>query len=386
MFKQQLFRKYMLVVGIICSALLFVGCGNSKQTMPAQPKEVAVKAVTVVQKDTPVVYEYVGEVTATEQVELRSRISGIIVEKLVTGGAAVHQGQPLFRIDSRTYQAAVLTRQGNMAEASADYNRAALDLIRYRKLAKQGAISQQELDNAEAAAQQAAARVETGRGMVEQTEADLADTLITSPIDGRIDIKDLSVGNYVDAGKTVLGNICSVDPVWVKFSMSETEHLRFMRMGNGQLPSQWEHLTLYLSDGTDYGLEGRVTQINSVIAQNTGTINLQAIFPNDQNILVPGMFVRVRCEGEFRKNAMLIPQRAVQEMLGKSFVTVVGEGNKAESRAVKLGPHVGNLCVVQEGLQAGDCIVIEGFQKAQPGTPLKVSMVTIEDLSVKADK
>lgn len=371
---------YKLLVGMMCAAVLFCGCGSGKQS--PEIRKVAVKAVHVLQKDTPVVYEYVGEITATEQVKLRSRVSGIIVEKLVAGGAAVQRGQPLFRIDPRTYRAVVLTRQGNMAEAGADHSRAVQDLLRYRKLAGQGAISRQELDNAVSTERQAAARVETGEGLLEQAELDLQDTVITSPIDGRLDIKDLSVGNYVAAGETVLGNISSVDPVWVIFSMSENEHLNFIRMGNGRQPVQWEHLKLCLGDGSEYALEGRVEQIDSVIAQQTGTINLRAVFSNPQRILMPGMFARIRCEGELCQDALLIPQRAVQETLGKTFITVVGEGEKAERRAVKLGARVGNLYIVQEGVTTDDRIVVEGFQKAQPGTPLQVSMVDIADLPV----
>lgn len=366
---------------LVLMLLLMAGCGKQQAAKP--PQEVAVKAIQVIQQDTPVTYEFVGEVEAKDEVQIRANVSGTIIEKLVKGGDSVYKGQPLFRIDSRQYQAASLNNQAQLAEAEAALSRVRRDVARYQSLADQQAIARQVLDNVLAEEQQAEARVSACQARVQQASNDLGDTLVVSPIDGKIDMKDLSVGNFVQAGQTVLANISSGGPVRVKFNMSENEYLRFARMGQGNANSTWgQDLKLILSDGNQYPLTGRVDQIDRGLAQQTGTLTLKALFENPQNLLVPGMFTHVVAAGEIRQGALLIPQRAVQELLGKTFVTVVAEGEKSETRAVKLGPKVGNLWIVEEGLTVQDRVVVEGFMKTQPGTPLKVSMIGIDDLNI----
>jgi membrane fusion protein (multidrug efflux system) len=195
----------------------------------------------------------------------------------------------------------------------------------------------------------------------------------------------VSVGNYIQAGQTIVATVSTVDPVRVKFTMSENEYLKFAR--KGLTPTEWgQDVKLMLSDGTEYALPGQVEQVDRGLAQQTGTLTLKATFGNPQNLLVPGMFARVVAIGETRKAALLIPQRAIQDLLGRTFVTVVGEGDKAESRPIKVGPKVGNLLVVEEGLSPQDRVVVEGFAKAQPGMPLKVTMINVNELQQPASK
>ncbi len=368
------------LAGFVAAALVAVilaGCGQ-QAARPAQA--VPVKAVQVVKKDATVTYEYVGQVIAKNEVQIRARVSGNIVAKMVEGGATVAAGQPLFQIDRRQYEAALLTAQATLAQSEATLANSRLDTMRYEKLAAQQAIARQALDTQRTAEAQNAAVVAANRARVQSAANDLDDTLIIAPFAGRIDVKDPAIGSYVAAGTTVLATISNVDPVFVQFSVSESEYLKFTRRGAGTTEQMGKDLRLLLSDGSQYPLPGQVEQIDRGLTQETGTLTMKAVFPNPQKLLIPGMFARIVALGEVRSGALLIPERAVQEMLGKTFVTVVGQGDKAEQKAVKMGPKVGTMWIVEEGIAEGDRIVVEGFAKAPPGTPLQVAMITPEDL------
>ncbi len=386
MFRKKFNNKwYYLSLVFLLSALLASGC--SRQTANKGPQAVEVKAAQVIQRDTPITYTYVGQVIAKNEVQIRAKVSGNIVGKMVTGGADVQEGQPLFQIDRRQYEAALLNARAQLAQAQATLSQTRRDLARYRQLADQGAVPQQTLDNYITQEQQNIALVNAYQANVEQAEDNLQDTLIVSPLSGRIDVNDLSSGSFVQAGSTTIATVSSVDPVFVQFSMSENEYLRFAKLGRGSSPAEWfGNLTLILADGTQYPLTGTVEQVDRGLAQNTGTLTLKAVFANPQRLLVPGMFARVVAQAETRQGALLIPQRAVQRVLDKTFVTVVGEGDKAESRPVKLGPQIGDLWLVEEGLTANDVIVVDGAQKAQPGTPLKVTMMSPDELQAPVQK
>ncbi len=340
------------------------------------PRMVDVKVLQVVAKDTPVTYEFVGEIEAFDSAQIRPKVTGNIVEKYVTGGAVVKQGQPLFRIEARQYETTVLSNDAALAESESSLSQARLDLARYKRLAASGAIAQQVLDNALALETQSMAKVEANRAKAQQARLDLRDTLVVSPIDGRIDIKDIGIGNYATAGQTTLATVSFVDKVRVKFSMSENEYLKLftLKQGIGALePGQ--KINLRLSDGQDYPMSGSIEQVDSGMGSGTGTMTLKALVDNPQKMLLPGMFARVVAAGEVRAAAIVIPQRAVQELLGKTFVTVVGEGEKAETRPVKMGPRVGTNWIVEEGIKPGDRVIVEGALKTPPGTPVKATMI-----------
>ncbi len=370
--------------GLAAAALVAValaGCGG-QQARPAQA--VPVKATQVVKRDAPVTYEYVGQVIAKNEVQIRARVSGNIVDKMVNGGATVAEGQPLFQIDRRQYEASLLTAQATLAQSEATLANSRLDTIRYQKLAAQQAISRQQFDTQQAVEQQNAAVVSANRARVQSAANDLQDTIITAPFSGRIDTKDLAVGSYVAAGSTVLATISTVDPIFVQFSMSEGEYLKFTRL-LGNPPDNWDaKLKLLLSDGSEYQLSGQIEQVDRGLSTETGTLTMKAAFANPQKLLIPGMFARIVAQGELRKDALLVPERAVQEMLGKTFITVVGQGDKAEQKAVKMGPKIGTMWVVEEGVAEGERVVVEGFAKAPPGTPLQVTMISPADIKTTA--
>ncbi|MBU2700847.1 membrane fusion protein (multidrug efflux system) [Sporomusaceae bacterium BoRhaA] len=376
-------RKWYLVC-LLLVVLLVSGCGQKPQM---GPKTVEVKAMQVIQQDTPITYDFVGQVVAKNEVKVQAKVSGNIVAKMVNGGDFVQQGQSLFEIDNRQTNAALLTARAQLAQSQAALSNSQLDAQRYQQLAAQNAISQQTADQSASAATQNEAAVEANQAKVQQAEADLQDSVIVAPIDGRIDTNDLSIGSFVTAGATTMATLSSIDPVFVQFSMSENEYLKFAQRGNGGSPSEWfGELTLVLSNGTQYPLRGRVTQVDRGMAQDTGTLTIKATFDNPQHMLVPGMFARIVAQGETIPGALLVPERAVQQLLGKSFVTVVGEGDKAESRPVTLGQKVNGYWVVQEGLTAGDRVVVDGTQKAQPGTSLSITMIGPEELQAPAQQ
>ena len=372
-------KRLACVMALLLSGLLLAGC-NGKQQAP-QGQAVAVKAMKVIKQDTPVSYEFVGEVEAKQEVQIKAQVSGNIIEKMVDGGTTVYRGQPLFVIDRRQYEANSLNVQAQLAQAQAALSRTRRDVARYEQLAEQQAIAQQVLDNAVAEERQAAAQVDAQRALLQKANNDVNDTTIVAPFDGRIDTKDLSIGNYATAGSTILATISSTDPVRVRFSVGENDYLKFMRMGGGAATTE-RKLRLILSDGSEYPLEGTVDQIDRALGSDTGALTIKALFANPNRMLVPGMFARVVAVAEMRQGALLVPQRAVQEVLGKTFLTIVNAEGKAEMRPVKMGARIGQkLWMVDEGLNEQDVVVVEGFQKAQPGTPVDVQTITLADLA-----
>ena len=377
--------KFFFSLSAMVVVIAMAGCGNRQVTQAPPP--VKVKAMQVIKQDTPVTYEYVGQVIAKNEVQIRAKVSGNIVEKMVNGGDKIAQGQPLFKIDGRQCEAILLESQAQLVQSEVTLTNSHQDAVRYQKLADQQAIAAQVLDTALSTERQNAALVNVNRARVQRAEADLQDTLIVAPFSGRIDVNDLSTGSFVQAGQTTIATLSAIDPIFVQFSMSENEYLQFTHLGHGTSPTAWgNNLQLMLSDGTQYPLTGHIEQVDRGLAQDTATLTLKAAFVNPEGLLMPGMFARVVAQGDLRRDALLIPQRAVQQLLGKTFVTIVGEDSKAEPRPVKMGPRVGTLWVVEEGLTPADRVIVEGFAKAPSGTPLDVEMMDPSELQIAAKK
>lgn len=383
MFPVKRMKVYCLGLLAVLALTTAVGCGGADQAMQGG-KATPVKAMKVMQKDAPLAYEYAGQVQGKNEVKIQARVSGNLVEKLVSGGDLVHKGQPLFRIDSRQYESALLSAQAELAKAEANLSNTKINTQRYRELFRGNAISEQEVTNQESVEQQNVAVVNSNRALVQRAQDDLNDTMVVSPLDGRMDVNDVSVGTYVQGGGTTLATVGSMDPVFVQFSMSENEYLKLAQLHqSGISTSQWgNNVTITLSDGKQYPEVGKVEQMDRSLAQNSGTLTLKAVFANPNKILIPGMFARAKIGGEVMPNAILVPQRAVQQLLDKSFVTVVGAEDKAESRPVKLGAKVGSYWIVEEGLTTDDTVVVEGLTKIQNGIPLAVTVVTPEELQL----
>jgi len=386
MIKNVLKRKVLiasLLVGILVIAGLAFSLLN-KKAIPIHPP-LSVKTMKVIVKDTDVYQNYVGQVEAVNDIQVRSKVSGNIVEKFIKGGEIVKAGQPLFQIDKRTYVAAVSNAKAQLAQAIANYDNAKLDANRYKTLAAQDAVSQQTSDTATSVALQDYQIVEAMRANLKQAEDNLSDTLIIAPFSGKLGVgDDLSLGAFVTAGQTVMCTLSSPDPMYVFFSISENDYLNMVKNGIDPMNSDvGKNVRLILSNGTTYKYTGRIAEINRGLTQNTGTLSIKALFPNPDNILVPGMFANVVLKEGNLKNALLVPQMAVQQVLDKTFVTIVDSDNKAQMVPVKMGPRIGSFWVVTEGLKPGENVIVEGFQKAPTGTIVKPIETTPESLGLK---
>lgn len=367
----------------IAGLFVFAGCGN-KQAQQQKTGAVAVKSMQVIKRDTPNLYEFTGFVEAQQEANITANVSGKITSKNFNGGDWVEAGQVLFSIDQRTYRANVLNAQAGVASARTELARLETDAQRYAKLYEQHAVSRQAYDLALAQRDQAQATVKAREALLENAQISMGDTDVRAPFAGKISTSDLSVGNYVTAGQTVLATMSNTNPVRIKFSISENEYLALAKAHTDAGVNSLQDLKLVLSDGTVYEGSGAVDQVNREISGNTGALTLKARFSNDSNILLPGMFARLQANAGTRKNAVLIPQRAVKEMLYKKFVFVIGNDNKVDMREVTLGARVGKLWLVEKGLNGDETIVVEGIQKVNKGSEVKATAMTEAELSTES--
>lgn len=368
----------------IAGLFVFAGCGNKQAQQQKKTGAVAVKSMQVIKRDTPNLYEFTGFVEAQQEANITANVSGKITSKNFNGGDWVEAGQVLFSIDQRTYRANVLNAQASVASARTELARLETDAQRYAKLYEQHAVSRQAYDLALAQRDQAQAAVKAREALLENAQISMGDTDVRAPFAGKISTSDLSVGNYVTAGQTVLATMSNTNPVRIKFSISENEYLALAKAHTDAGVNSLQDLKLVLSDGTVYEGSGAVDQVNREISGNTGALTLKARFSNDSNILLPGMFARLQANAGTRKNAVLIPQRAVKEMLYKKFVFVIGNDNKVDMREVTLGARVGKLWLVEKGLNGDETIVVEGIQKVNKGSEVKATAMTEAELSTES--
>ena len=366
-----------LVAAIFVMGTLLSGCGG-KQAGGARPT--AVKAMNVLRQDTPLTHVYAGQITGTDEVQIRSRVSGNIVEKYIVGGQFVSAGQPLYRIDSRQYESALLQAQAVLAQSEATLNNARMDLGRYQQLYASAAISEQTLSTQQAQVNAYEAAVAANAALVRQAQENLDDTVIYAPMSGQLSVDDVAMGTFVSAGTTTLVSMGTSNPIFAQFSLSENEYLNFVEQAakTGGIGSVVVELTL--SNGSKYPIIGHIVTSDRALAQQTGTLTVKALFDNPDGLLLPGMFARVSLIGDTIPNAILVPERAVQQLLGKSFVMLVGPDNKAVARTVTLGDKIGSYYVVKDGLDTSDIVVVEGLTTLQEGGDLAVTMVTPDEM------
>lgn len=377
--KNKKTKALMIGVSLALSSSIFVaGCGSKQQA--AQQQGTQVKAMQVIQQDTPLTSEFAGQIVGKDEVTVQSKVSGRIVEKYVQGGQYVEAGQPLYKIDSRQYESAVLQANATLAQSEANLSNAQEDLARYQQLLGSDAIAQQKVANQQASVNAYNAAAAANAALLRKAQQDLDDTVVYAPISGQLAVDDVAIGTFASAGNTNLVTIGTSDPVYAQFSISETDYLKFANIaaanGNGVSPD----VSITLSDGTVYPLDGKIVESDRALSQNTGTLTLKALFGNPDGLLLPGMFARVRLTGEVVPNAILVPQRAVQQLLGKSFVMVVDENGKSEARTVTLGDKVGSYYIVKDGLTAADLVVVEGLSNLREGVDLNVTTVTADDM------
>jgi membrane fusion protein, multidrug efflux system len=350
----------------ILAVLLVAACAGKPQAPP--PPEVAV--TPVVQRDVPVVSEWIGTLDGSVNADIRPKIEGYLLKRDYKEGQFVHAGDRLFEIDPRQFKAALDQSQGALGQAEAQLVKAARDVERFTPLAAQRAISQQELDNAISAQRNAEAAVAAGRAAVAQAQLNLGWTRITSPIDGIVGIAKAQVGDLVNA-QTVMTTVSTVDPIRVTYGISEREYMRFaerINRPNYATTKQGPFLDLVLDDGSVWPQKGRAELADREVDPRTGTMTIRGFFPNPGNILRPGQYGKVRAAIETHEAALLVPQRAVMELQGGFRVAVVGADNKVEIRAVEPAERTGDLWVITKGVKPDDKVVVTGLQYVRPGT------------------
>jgi membrane fusion protein (multidrug efflux system) len=281
----------------------------------------------------------------------------------------VKKGQRLFTIDDQQYIAALAQAQATLANAQTQFDKADLDVTRFTPLAAERAVSQAELDNALSARKSGRAAIEAARANLEKVRLNLSYTKITSPIQGLAGKAEHKVGDLVGKGDpTLLTTVSSIDPIRVSVAIPEADYLRFTRsIDAGKAVRASAPPVLILSDGTRHPYPGKLLFVDRAVDPQTGTLRVDLAFPNPEKTLRPGLYGKVKAESEVVKDALLVPQRAVQELQGTYTVVVVGDGDKVETRKVKPGQKVGNLWIIEEGLKNGDRVVIEGFQRLRDG-------------------
>jgi RND family efflux transporter MFP subunit len=446
---KNLIRPKLLIFSAIFLVViaLIVVAARPKQQAPQSPPAPEVEVVQVAQKDCPIYSEWIGTLDGMVNAEIKAQVTGYLLKQDYKEGAFVKKGQLLFEIDPRPFQAALdqakgqvaqaqgqleqansqaaqseaqvaqaesqlLQAQAQLAQAEANQGKAQLDVDKYIPLAKQKAVTQQDLDNAvqanlaaKAQVKASTAGVETAKAQVRAANAQIASskaaivsakaavqaaeaqaetaqlnlgfTRIVSPIDGIVGIAQAQVGNLVGPqnGSVTLTTVSTVDPIKVYFTMGEQEYLNFIKRN----PTQGERdqankeldLELVLADGTTYPEKGRFFIADRQVDQKTGAIKMAGLFPNQGNTLRPGQYGRVRAATSIREQALLVPQRAVSELQGSYRIAVVGSDNKVSIRPVKVGNRVGTEWIIEDGLKPGESVVAEGTQRVKDGAVVR---------------
>jgi membrane fusion protein (multidrug efflux system) len=405
--------------------LFLAACGKAeekaKQAAPAPPPPTVVVA-EVLQKTVPIYSEFVAQTDAKETVEIRARVQAFLEAQHFTEGTVVKKDQLLFTLDKREYEAQLLQAKAQLAKAEADLafakdnaivesaksnlevalarlGKAETDERRLKPLAERRAVPQQDYDNAVAnldaaraevrskksdvnttqigqksGIEQAEAAVAAAKASIAQAELNVSYCTINSPIEGLIGKRQVAPGNLVGKGEaTLLDTVSSIDPIRVNLSISEAEYLRFIENQKKGRAGAGPTLELLLADGSVFPQKGRVVFADRAVDVKTGTLSIVAEFPNPGGVLRPGQFGRVRAAAEVAENVILVPQRAVQEIQGTKSVLVVGADNVVTLRTISPGESVGDLLIVRDGVKPGERVIVDGIQKARPGSPVNPS-------------
>ena len=356
--------RALFVWSCVClAALLFAGCGKGKTPrMPTPP----VTVTPVVRQDVPVTFEWVSTLDGSVNAVIRAQVQGYLTQQLYREGDLVKKGQVLFEIDPRTFQAAFDSARAQLALNSAKWDQARQNLARVKPLAAQNALSQKDLDDAVAAERSAKAAVDASKAELDKARLNLEFTKITSPIDGIAGIAKGQIGNLVSPQSSEeLTTVSRVDPIKAYISVSEKEYLNAAQYARGNLRNA--RLELVLANGSVYPRKGVFAVVDRQIDVKTGTLKVEAQFPNPDNLLRPGQFAKVRAVLATWKDAMVIPQKCLIELQGKTQVGVVAPGGKVDIRTVRTAWKENGLVMVLEGLKPGEQVVVEGTQKIKQG-------------------
>ena len=371
------------VVLMLSGSLALTGC-NDKEAQQGAPHAPQVGVVTLKTEPLNVTTELPGRTAAFRIAEVRPQVGGIILKRNFVEGSEIKAGTSLYQIDPATYQAAYNSAKGDLVKAQANAQISRLTVTRYKPLLGTNYISKQDYDTAVATAAQADAAVVSAKAAVESARINLAYTKVTSPISGRIGISSVTEGALVSTGQTnALATVQQLDPIYVDVTQSSNDFLRLKQeLADGSLKqvNGKAQVKLLLDNGKEYSQAGTLEFSDVTVDETTGSITLRAIFPNPNDALLPGMFVRARLDEGVNDNALLVPQQGItRNPRGDATAMVIGADNKVELRTVTTTQAIGDKWVVTDGLKSGDKVIVTGLQKIKPGV-----QVTAQEVDQKA--
>ncbi|HIF98258.1 MAG TPA: efflux RND transporter periplasmic adaptor subunit [Myxococcales bacterium] len=357
---------------LLIGSFITFGCGSDA---PPKKKIPEVVVAEVDQRDVKMHSDWIGTAVGFNNANIRPQVKGYLLEIAYTEGSVVKSGAVLFRIDPREFKAELDNAKGQLGEAKANLSKRRTHVARYTPLAKQGAISQQELDDAVQNELAAESQLLSAQARVEQARLNLGWTQITSPIDGVAGISATQIGDLVGP-ESHLTTVSQLDPIKVSFPITEKAYLDVVRnyggkSGGNRLSQVGPILQLFLADGSLWPQRGTPFALGLNVDERTGTILVEGHFPNKNNVLRPGQFARVRVDTGTRKNALLVPQRAVNDIQGKYLISVVSSEDIVETRTVEVGETVNENWIITKGVKAGERVVVEGLQKVRSGVKVK---------------
>ena len=375
---QNRYKMGYLAAVVLTAGLMISGCGKPAASArpPMGPPEVGV--VVVQPQRVALTTELSGRTSAFLVAEVRPQVGGIIQKRLFTEGSDVRAGEVLYQIDPAGYQAAHASARAALGKAEAGLTPVRLKAERFKQLVAINAVSKQDFDEAAAAVKSAEAEVEAAKANLETARINLAYTRVTAPIAGRIGRSAVTTGSLVTASQQMpLATIQKLDTVYVDVTQSSAEMLRMKQaLASGQLKSggaSQAKVKLILEDGSLYPLDGVLKFSDVTVDESTGSVTLRTVFPNPKQLLLPGMYVRAVLQEGVSEQAIVVPQQAVsRDPAGNATAMVVGAGDKVEPRILKTARAIDDKWLVSEGLQAGDRLIVEGLQKAKPGSEVKV--------------
>jgi membrane fusion protein (multidrug efflux system) len=349
--------------------------GQAPQKTGAPPPP-DVGVIEVKRADVPLTLAYAGRVAGFRTVEVRAQVSGVILKREYAEGARVKQGETLFRIDPRPYQAAFDRANAQLAQAKATAVQAEENFNRIQELSNKQVATPKQLDDARAARDQARAAIQSVQADIENARLNLEFTVIKAPVSGPTALLSPPEGSLAQAQQTVLTTITQLDPAYVNYSITDRELREFHALNEGSgrpLGDDDITVTLQFGDGTTYPKPGKIIMSSQSVDLRTGTIQIRSVFPNEDGVLLPGQFVRLILKGITLPKAIVIPQQAISQGPQGPFVFVVNSGSAAEVRPVRLDREVGTGWVISEGLNEGDKVIADGIMRVRPGAPVKAS-------------
>jgi len=369
---------FMRAFPVLIVLVLFGTMAGCKKEAKVAAGPTSVDVAEVAKQNVQVSKEWVGSMDGSVNAVIRAQVQGYLIKQLYTEGQFVKQGQAMFQIDPRTFQAAVDQAKADAAQKKARWDQTQANLSRIKPLAEQNAVSRKDLDDAVGNESSAHAAYDSAKAALDKVQLDLGFTFVTSPINGIAGMAKAQIGNLVGPGQTEeLTTVSDVNPikVWVPISEQEFLHAQSSRPGKGEPKRK---IDLILADGTVYPQKGEFAFADRQVDPMTGTLKIAVLFPNPGNVLRPGQYAKVRAVMATIPGAVVVPHRAVNELQGNFQVAVVGSDNKVAVRTVKTGVKTGSLIVIADGLQPGERIVVEGLQKAKDGMTVNPKLVSLE--------